>query len=736
MQLTSEQAAIISHQGSHAKVVAVAGSGKTTTLCEFIAAKIEQGIPAKRLLVLMYNRSTREDFQQRLRQRLPGQPQADIRTFHALGYKLYQALIQRGALPPIKQNPLSQGQFEQQLWRLLLAQASSELRQEMLNDKQTWLEPALSFFEQVKACLDTPEVVFQRLKIAKKLQCLIAVFHQFEHWRKQQQQITYADMLYDPAMAFKQNPLLAQQFSGHMQYILVDEYQDINHTQQFLLDVLLAKRGYLMAVGDPEQTIYEFRGSQPEFMQTTFAEKYPQHQSYDLSYSFRYGHQTALASNYLLRQQQAAHPSALTRAHPNNPATDIKLLKYDEQNPLAQIQGFKTLLEKLRDHYELKDIAVLTRLWAAAAQIELFCLQENIPYQLEHNISVLQRHELKPFFLLFNFAEQSYQQQTPQQKQQSWYTLLTQPYPKIKKNILEAIAQSLASCNSGFGRHFYQHAQQFELSQWQQDQISQRLSIIDQAAKNPKACKLVSQWLNVGDYLEFLTDSGFSRQQSDDQVATVKAFAQFLNTLSIKAGDIRTYLQQKQQDKQQSSQALVLSSIHKAKGLEWPVVIMPSVNQYFYPYINESEPLGKAEKDKIIAAERRLLYVAMTRAKKALFIFTPKQVPQQSPLLRECRFNSIKSLMLALESKQPRLFLNTADLAIAQQYCQLNEFDIQLQAQQASAGSNPGSELVHKRFGVGTLIAENQDYFTIRFQQGGTKKLKKSIAEHHIQWAS
>merc|ERR1712000_66274 len=94
----------------------------------------------------------------------------------------------------------------------------------------------------------------------------------FEDWRRQQRRISYADMIYDPVMAFVYQPDVAAHFGGHMQWILVDEYQDINAIQQKFLEVLYGGRGSVMVIGDPDQTIYEFRGSRPEFIVSGFRE--------------------------------------------------------------------------------------------------------------------------------------------------------------------------------------------------------------------------------------------------------------------------------------------------------------------------------------------------------------------------------------------------------------------------------------------------------------------------------
>ncbi|TNC91521.1 MAG: DNA helicase UvrD, partial [Thalassolituus sp.] len=90
--MTSEQQAVVAHRHGHARVIAVAGAGKTSTLTHFIQARLQDNVPARRMLVLMYNKAAQEDFQKRLTSLVRGQSLPQIRTFHSLGLKIYDRL--------------------------------------------------------------------------------------------------------------------------------------------------------------------------------------------------------------------------------------------------------------------------------------------------------------------------------------------------------------------------------------------------------------------------------------------------------------------------------------------------------------------------------------------------------------------------------------------------------------------------------------------------------------------
>ena len=183
-RLTSYQQQVVAHNQGHARVVAVAGAGKTTTLTHFIGARLAEGVSNRRILVLMYNVSARKDFEKKLHNLLPQQALPQVRTFHSLGLKIYNRLIGQGLLPPYQGKPLSNSEIEPVIWRLLQQLADADTRQDILSQKKKWVEPALAFIELVKADTLPPEVIFESLELPAKCKLFIPLFSAFEQWRK------------------------------------------------------------------------------------------------------------------------------------------------------------------------------------------------------------------------------------------------------------------------------------------------------------------------------------------------------------------------------------------------------------------------------------------------------------------------------------------------------------------------------------------------------------------------
>lgn len=120
MQYTPEQQAVIQHSGGHARIIAVAGSGKTQTLTAYVHNRLQTGADPRRMLVLMYNKAAQIDFERRLKS-VAGRGTAlpDVRTFHSLGYRICQTLVQRGYMAPFDKDILQDSDVEPVIWRIL-----------------------------------------------------------------------------------------------------------------------------------------------------------------------------------------------------------------------------------------------------------------------------------------------------------------------------------------------------------------------------------------------------------------------------------------------------------------------------------------------------------------------------------------------------------------------------------------------------------------------------------------
>lgn len=764
MHLTPEQQRVVEHDQGHAKVIAVAGAGKTTTLGHFVKARLDAGQNPRRLLVIMYNKSAQLDFAAKLKRLGSVLAVPQVRTFHSLGLKIYQSLISEGILPAIQGDLISQGESDAVLWRLMQQLAPSDLSKDILEQKKKWIEPMTAYMDRVKSCLEPASLVYEEMDLPSQCKFFPDVFEAFEQWRKRSGRISFNDMLFDPAMLFSKRPDVAARYANHMDWILVDEYQDINAIQQFLLQTLAGHRSQVMVIGDPDQTIYEFRGSRPEYMLNVFDEEFSPATVYTLSETFRYGHQVSLLSNQLIQANQG-RPDVLCLSHASNPKTRVVQHVHEDygQQTLAIVQHALT-------QFPAHQIAILNRLWGISAPVELALLEADIPYQLDHSSTVLDRMELQPFLLLFEMASGVFAARSPRAKVQAWQTILTLPYLKVKRSVLEDVAHYMSRVDGQFMEHFKKMRHE-GINVWQSQQIEARIEITQLAEQNRiRAHQLINRHVRESDFFKGLSDSAFSRQQVDDRIATVQAFSRFLARLNLMPADAYEHIQllkarrseqvNRQRDqKDQAAQCIVISSIHKAKGLEWPVVIIPGLTDHNYPYLPENEFSQSSTED----GERRLLYVAMTRAQRELHLIVPPTGEEQgihadiSEFVSQMAVEDLLQLSERIENGGGVCAVPRRAAHTAQQYVRALNAGVSIelkaiqrpiikktstskQARQSARHQDMASEPVssqpirHGKFGLGELRKEDARYFHIYFEDGQLRVLDKSIAAAAIEW--
>ena len=185
MNLTDEQLRIINHSGGHARVSAVAGSGKTTTMVARVGKLLEQGVSGNRIMVLMFNKSARDSFALAMQHRLSSSASQlpEVRTFHSLGMRLVNSFTRRGALPGYRL--VTEEYLQEKLARQV---ANEKYREE--HENEGWLagdevEEFLAFIDLVKSTITGPAEVFKKLDLSSRYSYFIRAYELFEKVRRE-----------------------------------------------------------------------------------------------------------------------------------------------------------------------------------------------------------------------------------------------------------------------------------------------------------------------------------------------------------------------------------------------------------------------------------------------------------------------------------------------------------------------------------------------------------------------
>ena len=728
LTLTAEQRTIVDAPVGHYVIRAVAGSGKTTTLAYRIQNLLQQGLEPRRILVLMFNKSAQLDFQSKLQKLVGGSGAVpEVRTFHAMGFRLYQRFIAIGALPAYQGSILSEREQQFHLLQLVPQVLSPEQHTEFKRYKKEYLDVAARFIDQCKSQLDDPASFFRSSNLDKKFSFLPLLFERFEEWRSNHRRISYADMLYDPVRALLHDPELRKQVENKMDLILVDEYQDTNDIQHALLTLIAGNRAQVTIVGDPDQTIYEFRGAKPQYMLTGFAQEFPNTEALNLSTSFRYGHQVALLANQLI-SHSPYHEDALCIPSEANPKTQVEICESnDELNSLTK--------RLAKDSTQaLQNTAILVRYWSQAAPIELALLRANIRYTLQGHRGIFGSDEMSSLRTILQLASGDFKQLAEEQRLTSLMQLGRFPHLGINERQMHDVMQSLAQCNSRWGHHLLRLIPE-QLSRYQKlklERFAKALSAVENNANSPR--KVFAYYVAETKLYEELQSSGLSVDASNEQIRTVKGLIEFMS--NDKAESASALLQSLAEleartqsgNQQTANSGLQLTSIHRAKGLEWDKVILPGLSE-----TNFFSQQGKGDVD--VASERRLIYVAMTRSREKLLMFCPPQSSKDSlRFLHEMAPNCSIGMARAIEQGESEIKLSEAPSAISQRYAAhfklgLNWDKTRPQTRVSRGTHWTASSVVHKLLGKGRVVKEEGDTFTVEFDDKQRRVFSKRYAD-------
>ena len=718
MKLTAEQQAVVHHGEGHARVAAVAGAGKTTTMAARVLHLLSSGVAPKRMLVLMFNRSAKEDFQRRLASMAPaGQPLPDVRTFHSLGHRLTQSLCRWGALAP-RRLLSAEWQMER-----LLRQASLNVLADQVERRDAALEgdrlEALAHFcGLVKAEMLPAETLYERLQFEPDTDYFPAAFVEAERLLEAEGVMSYADLLYRPLQALEADASLRQRVEGFLDHVIVDEYQDINTVQQRLLAVLAGPTASVMAVGDANQCIYEWRGAHPDTMLENFTATFGDATDYPLSMTFRHGHALALTANHAIMANQR-RPDQLCLADAQNPNTRVFVG-----------QGSRLLLDALVDWQAqgraLSDASLLVRSWALSVPFQLALLQAGIPFRLLREDRFVFRLPLVQ--ALAGYLKLSRRPELLHDPEQL-LLLLAQPTPFVARERLQRLAHQLASTQQWPERHEPVLA---SLKPLQRRTLKKRWELLCELPRLsawPPA-KLLSHVVEAIDAEKTLKRAAARRDKGEEDVRLLDVLIEQAQSVQ----DPDAFIELLERPVENQAGGVLISTVHGAKGLEWPLVAVAGVNEEDFPHYSRDNPLS----DERLEEERRLFYVAITRAKEQLLVLHDGGAHKPSRFIAESAWQDGMRIAECLAHSRPPsepIEVNSPSL-VGRYLTKVGREDIPLAAPQvkepaagyqANSHFYPGQRLLHAVFGEGEVAAvegnPSDPVIDVRFAQAGRRRL-------------
>lgn len=604
--LNEEQRAVVLAGPGANLVIAGAGTGKTRALTTRVAYLVQQGVPIENILLLTFTNRAAREMTTRVEQLL-GQPMYAMSsgTFHSIGRRFVTEFGATLGFPEATQ--IIDREDSATLLRQCFEVIPDEQRRARRFPKPSTILDKLS--KSINTGKTFEEVMLDEAShFADLIPQLYDVLVAYQQAKVERGLVDFDDLLIYWHRLLTEFPAIAERISGRYQHVLVDEYQDTNLLQAEIVDRMSAVHGNLTVVGDDHQSIYSFRGAVHDNI-LRFGERHPGCQSYFLTQNYRSSPEILRLANLSIKKNTRQYEKTL---HANTPSAPLPaLINARDQKEEAMFVA-QRILEALDEGIELSKICVLYRAHSHVAHLELELGKRGIPYVLRSGLRLFERAHIKDAMSFLRLVV------NPRDDLAAMRAL------QLCEGIGEKTARSIATM---FGA--YETISEAVDSFPVQSAISRRaqssfatfaevLKKLDQPALRGDVATAVELVVDgfYGSVVHSRYDLPKNRLQDlDTLIELASSFAdydEFLNTLALDADMVgRDILQMGE------TEGVVLSSVHQAKGLEFNTVFILSMNE-------EKFPIGASmfEPDEL-EEERRLFYVAATRAQRELYLCRP-----------------------------------------------------------------------------------------------------------------
>ena len=584
MSLNKTQAKAVSHKDGPCLVLAGPGSGKTLTIVNRIKYLIEKcNVRPEEILVVTFTRFAAQEMKNRLCS-LMGKKNLPVTagTFHGIFYGILRCTYRMSG-----QNILSEEEKYQ-----LLREVISRQEAEVSDEEDFILDIAAEIGKIKNNRLDVEEYVPEKCST----ETFREIYSRYEEERKQRRKIDFDDMLVLCYNLLSSRPEVLEGWQRKFRYILIDEFQDINRIQYDVIRLLALPQNNLFVVGDDDQAIYGFRGADSELM-FQFRKDYPQADQILLGMNYRSTEYIVRNSLKVIRHNERRFEKQLEAYRKGGACLHVQELA----DPAEEAEYILDEIEKcISDGVRPEDIAVLFRIHTDAGPVAEALVERRIPFQMKEHLPNIYNHFIgKDIQAYFRLA-------MGERRRQDFLQVMNRPKRYIGRDSLAGRAVSFEDIRN----HYCD-------KEWMLDRIDQFEWDVKMLAKMAPYAAIQYIRKRIG-YDDFLRDYAFlhniPRTDLTEVIEEIAEAARPYRTLEEWFRHVEEYthiLQEKQ--KKDNPEGVRLMTIHAAKGLEFHTVFILDANEGRIPY-------KKARTDAQTEEERRLFYVAMTRAREKLTV--------------------------------------------------------------------------------------------------------------------
>ena len=585
-QLNPAQKKAVHHVEGPALVIAGAGSGKTRVVTERIAYLLSLGIPANKILAVTFTNKAAGE----MRKRVEEQTKALVLTctFHSLGARILRESIHLlGYL-------IDFTIYDEEDSEKVLKEAVEALNFHM--DKGGF-KSVRAQISQAKNRLLSPD------ELAKEDKLSAEIYRVYEAKLKNYHAVDFDDLLYLPIQLFKEHPAALEHYQNRWHYILIDEYQDTNAAQHTLVKMLSVNHHNVFAVGDPDQSIYSWRGADVSNI-LNFERDFEGALIITLDQNYRSRSTILNAANSLIHHNRGRYEKNLWSARGKGEKIGVYEAETDKD------EAAFVALKLIESDTPFNDCAIFYRTNFQSRVIEDHLFRLKIPYMIVGGLSFYRRREIKDMLALLRMVVTS-------TDMVAFSRMVNVP----KRGLGDAVIEKLQKGAEEEGLPIFEFCLKgnIKLTSRQKEGLKGYCSLIEalreMARAKIKLSEIVIEAIERSRYFDVLAqdpETQEERKANLDQLVS-KAVEWQQET----GGTLRDFLEElslRGAIEEGKPDGVKLMTLHNGKGLEFSIAFLVGMEENLFPHVNCLDEPDKLEE------ERRLCYVGMTRAKERLFL--------------------------------------------------------------------------------------------------------------------
>ncbi len=687
-ELNERQREAVLYNDGPLLIIAGAGAGKTKTLTTKIAYLIEKkNVAPENILAITFTNKAAKEMKDRLFKTI-GQTAKylQVSTFHSFGLKL------------LRENYDALGYDK----NFVIMDSDDSLTVVKKIIKDIGYDPKIynprAIRNKISSCkneMTSPEA-YERYAASDFEKVVQEVYTKYENKLQRNNSVDFDDLLLLPIELFKKNPDILNKYQDLYQYILIDEYQDTNEAQYILTKMLSAKNRKITCVGDDSQSIYSFRGANYKNI-LNFEKDYKDAKTILLEQNYRSTSNILDAANQVIKNNKMRKDKNLWTSR----GIGEKIKYYRAYNERDEAQYVIRKIKELTNrNVEYKDIAVLYRTNAQSRVLEEEMLKENLPYRVIGSFYFYSRKEIKDLIAYLRLIHNS-------KDNVSLLRVINTP----KRGIGLKTIENLTIQADAMGVSIYE-----AISSGKELEFKNLIEKLKEMSKDLTLTELIDKVLEASGMKKELEDektleAEVRLENLEEFKSITKTFEEREGLISLEDFLLEISLISDVEEYKDDPNRISLMTVHSVKGLEFDHVFVVGMEEGIFPHINSLMDNSELEE------ERRLCYVAITRAKDDLHLvnarrrtlFGKEQINPVSRFLGEINKDLIETNVKD-ELPQKEEKINTGEM--------FREEDVDYQV---------GDFVYHETFGTGKVVEVTNTLVSVAFKHPhGIKKLMKN----------